>query len=244
MQKAGIVVPCYNESGRLDVSIFASFIQANPHLDFLFVNDGSKDDTKSVLEKLKNIVKDQVYIFELENNSGKAEAVRLGMIKLFSTNNYKYIGFWDADLATPLDEINELLNKSKNDAISILMGCRIKRLGTKVERKATRHFFGRIFSTFASIILKLPVYDTQCGAKLFRSDMDELFKEKFITKWLFDVELLARFRNTYGTDACLNNILEVPLNVWEDKGDSKLKFTHILKVPFELLKIRRKYNRG
>lgn len=244
MQKTGIVIPCYNEATRLDVNVFAKFLTENKQYDFLFVNDGSKDDTLIVLGNLKKTVGDQVQILDLMVNSGKAEAVRQGMLHLFEVNKYNYVGFWDADLATPLSEIEELLGKCRQDTIKILMGSRIKRLGTKVVRKASRHLFGRVFSTFASIILKLPVYDTQCGAKLFRADQRELFHEKFITRWLFDVELLARFRNKNGINESITDIVEVPLNIWEEKGDSRLKLIHVMKVPFELLNINRKYNRG
>jgi hypothetical protein len=87
------------------------------------------------------------------------------------------------------------------------------------------------------------VYDSQCGAKLFRAEAaPHLFGEPFVTKWLFDVELLARLRDTLGASASMA-AHEVPLKEWVEVGGSKLRMNHLLKVPFDLLKIHRTYNR-
>lgn len=241
MQKTGIVIPCYNEELRLNLNEFVAFAQSHLSIEFLFVNDGSTDDTLSVLNKLK-ISCNGIGVLNLENNVGKSEAVRLGMLEMFDSNKYEYIGFWDADLATPLNEILHLLNHQNSSKNKVIMASRLKRMGAMVERKGSRHLLGRVFSTFASIILKLPVYDTQCGAKLFHQSLRHLFEQKFQTKWLFDIELLARFRNKYGMSTTLNEIIEVPVRTWVEVGGSKLKLTHMLKVPLELLKIRRIYN--
>jgi dolichyl-phosphate beta-glucosyltransferase len=242
MQKTGLVVPCYNEATRLDAEAYVAFANANENVEFLFVDDGSSDDTWAVLSKLCDRAKGRASAHKMENNSGKAEAVRTGMLRLFDSGKYDYVGFWDADLATPLAEVNYMLNFKKNENKSVIIASRIKRLGASVTRKGSRHFFGRVFSTFASIILKLPVYDTQCGAKLFHNSTKDLFADKFVTSWLFDVEILARFRNKKGIEATLKEIVEVPVNSWKDVGGSKLKLKHLIKVPFELLKIRNTYN--
>jgi hypothetical protein len=115
-------------------------------------------------------------------------------------------------------------------------------MGATVHRNGSRHYLGRIFSTFSSMILRMPVYDSQCGAKIFSSDLHVLFTDSFLTRWLFDVELLARYRNVYGLESALKQIIEVPVQSWSEKAGSKLRFTYMLKVPFELLKIFRRYN--
>lgn len=242
MQKACIVVPCFNESNRLELSVFDAFIKNNLTIDFLFVNDGSSDNTLELLQKFKSDKQTRVEVLNLTKNSGKAEAVRQGVLEVCKNKEYEYVGFWDADLATPLSEIINFLRQIENETIKIAIGSRMKRLGANVERKFVRHIMGRVFSTFSSIILKLPVYDTQCGAKLFHSDLVHLFEDKFITSWLFDIELLARYRNKFGVSATMIQVLEVPVNEWIEKGDSRLKLKHMLKVPFELINISRKYN--
>lgn len=242
MQKACIVIPCYNESTRLDLSVFNSFIKNYLTIDFLFVNDGSSDNTLDLLEKFRTDNHQRVLVLNLDENSGKAEAVRQGVLEVCKNKEYEYVGFWDADLATPLSEIINFLRQIENQSIKVAIGSRMKRLGANVERKFTRHILGRVFSTFSSIILKLPVYDTQCGAKLFHTELVCLFEDKFITSWLFDIELLARYRNKFGLPATMTQVLEVPVNEWIEKGDSRLKLKHMLKVPLELINISRKYN--
>ena len=124
----------------------------------------------------------------------------------------------------------------------IVMGLRLMRLGAKVKRKTMRHYLGRCFATAASMMLKLPVYDTQCGAKLFRSDVVKaIFDEQFITRWLFDVELLARYKQHYGIEQATQKIYEFPLFQWQDIDGSQLKSRDFFKAPMELMKIRSKY---
>jgi dolichyl-phosphate beta-glucosyltransferase len=217
-------------------------MKSENNIDFLFVNDGSNDNTYELLQKFQNKHLKRVLLLDMIANAGKAEAVRQGVLEVCKNKNYEFVGFWDADLATPLDEILNLLFNVNNPRKTIAIASRMKRLGATVERKTSRHLLGRVFSTFSSIILKMPVYDTQCGAKLFRTDLGILFEEKFITSWLFDIELLARYRNKFGINMALKDIIEVPVNAWLEKGGSKLKFTHILKVPFELFTIHKKYN--
>lgn len=242
MQKTGIVIPCYNEAERLNVDSFIDFLKGKQHIDLLFVNDGSTDGTINVLKKLKEANANHIDFLDIEQNCGKAEVVRKGMLKLFGSKQYSYIGFWDADLATPLEEVDYLLRFSESENKKMILASRLKRLGSSVQRKTSRHIFGRVFSTFASNILKLPVYDSQCGAKLFHSSTEEIFKEPFITKWIFDVEILARYRNKHGVANTLEDVVEVPVNAWQEIGGSKLKLKHLLKVPMELIRISKKYN--
>jgi dolichyl-phosphate beta-glucosyltransferase len=241
MQTICIVVPCYNEEKRLEVAEFTRFAGLNPNVDFLFVNDGSTDNTKRMLDELKLSQDDRFFVQHLEQNVGKAEAVRQG-VRTACEMSYNRVGFWDADLATPLSEISLLLEQMDRKNATVAIASRVKRLGVKVERNASRHYFGRVFSTLASMLLRLPVYDTQCGAKIFNADLQVLFAEPFSTRWLFDVELLARFRNHFGVAETLSKVIEVPVQQWIERGGSKLRFRHLLRIPFDLLKIHIKYN--
>jgi dolichyl-phosphate beta-glucosyltransferase len=209
----------------------------------MFSNDGSTDGTLKVIEKLRTEFPDRISIHQLQVNNGKAEAVRTAMLSAMNSSEYTFVGFWDADLATPLEECIFFREQMVANGKKIAIGSRMKRLGALVERKRSRHLLGRVFSTFSSIILKLPVYDTQCGAKVFSADLQYLFTEKFTTKWLFDIEMIARYRNKNGITGALNDIIEIPIGQWKEKGGSKLKFSHMLKVPFELIRIRSMYNK-
>lgn len=243
MPKTCIIIPCYNEEKRLNVKAFCDFLENNKDIDFCFVNDGSEDNTSKVLQDIKLKFSKQVILLELDKNAGKASAIREGVLYVLK-NSYKFIGYWDADLSTPLFEITNMKSiLEDNNELLIVLGSRIKRLGATIERKVLRHYLGRMFSTFSSLILKLPVYDSQCGAKLFRIEVvDYLFGRPFLTNWLFDVELLARLRNHIGVQKVLQSCYEYPLSVWKDIGGSKLSFFHIIKVPYLLIKIHINYN--
>ena len=108
--------------------------------------------------------------------------------------------------------------------LNYITGARLKRLGCDVRRKVMRHYLGRIFATLISIDLRLPTYDTQCGAKLMRRELAEkVFDRKFVTKWFFDVEILKRLIRLNGRDSVSARTLEYPVSSWRDVGDSKVK---------------------
>ena len=238
--KTIVVVPCYNESKRLRQDDFLHYVEQNDDVAFLFANDGSRDNTLEVLQEL-TAKHERLLMLDIQPNGGKAEAVRKGM--LYAAEQYKpdYIAFWDADLATPLEEIEPMV-KWADKGYDAVMGLRLMRLGARVKRKTMRHYLGRCFATVASMMLKLPVYDTQCGSKLFRREVVEtIFQEQFITRWLFDVELLARYKQRYGVEQAIQKIYEYPLFQWEDVDGSQLKSRDFFKAPLELMKIRKRY---
>jgi glycosyltransferase involved in cell wall biosynthesis len=234
MKDICIVIPCYNEEKRLPVEAFENYLETHL-ISFCFVDDGSTDNTFLVLEKLRSKFSEKVIVIKNISNIGKAESVRKGINYALKFKDFEYVGYFDADLATPLSEINHLLQflvASNNYAFAL--GSRILRLGVKIERYPSRHYVGRVFATFASIVLKLPVYDTQCGAKIFKSDLARnIFEKPFISKWLFDIELIARTKKKYP----INVFIEIPLNEWVEIGDTKIKFLDVMKFPFDLIKI-------
>ena len=241
--KTVVVVPCYNEAKRLPQQEFLQFVREHDDVAFLFANDGSRDNTLEVLQSLCQ-QHERLHVLDLQPNGGKAEAVRRGMLHAAETMQPEYICFWDADLATPLYEIPHFVEWA-DKGYDIVTGLRLMRLGAEVRRKKLRHYLGRCFATCASMMLQLPVYDTQCGAKLFRSKIvREIFPEPFISKWLFDVELLARYKQRFGIQQATDKIYEYPLFHWIDVAGSTLKKKDFLVAPMELLRIRKKYKQS
>ncbi|WP_336066767.1 glycosyltransferase [Mesoflavibacter sp. CH_XMU1404-2] len=240
--KITIIIPCYNEEKRLNIPVFLDYSKNNPDIDFLFVNDGSTDRTAQILIDFCKTVPSFTFL-DLEQNKGKAGAIREGVLSLKENNPYDFIGYFDADLATPLFEINNFIEQiEKRKGMLFIMGTRFARMGASINRKASRHYIGRIFATLVSIILKIPVYDTQCGAKIIhKSVVFDIFREPLITKWLFDVELLARLEKLLGYKQAKQVILEVPLQQWDEIAGSKLKPIDFLKAPIELLRIWKNY---
>lgn len=235
------IIPCYNEEFRLKTESFSQFESNNSNIHFLFVDDGSQDCTSDVIKELCSKMKNSDSLI-LNKNVGKAEAIRSGVLMLKDdVKKYEFIGYLDADLSVPLEEINGFLMEiEKNKNIKFFMGTRIARLGAKIERTRSRHYLGRVFATVVSLMLRKTVYDTQCGAKLIQSSLiTQLFKEKFISKWLFDVELIMRMKIIYPEYDDM--IFEHPLKKWTDVAGSKLKITNFLYAPIELFMIWKKY---
>jgi len=239
-----IVIPCYNEGLRLDGQVIDDFLKLHSGINFLLVNDGSTDNTSDLIIAMANRSSGRVEALNLQKNVGKAEAVRQGMMHAAGQNNYKWVAFLDADFSVEPEELLNMLKLAEvNSQLKMIMGSRVLRLGGQIDRNNLRHYLGRIFATIASAILKLPVYDSQCGAKIFQQEtLEMLFNEPFLSKWLFDVEILARYRNAKGRKAVLKEVLEFPLNRWVEKGASKLKFIDMVRVPWNFLLIHRKYN--
>lgn len=233
--KIFLIIPCYNEENRLK---FKNFKNLDSTITYLYVNDGSTDNTLSLL---KENVKYPNRILDLKVNVGKAEAVRKGVLYIRTFSNFKsfdWIGFWDADLASPVEEVlNFIRYKQFYNSVDAIIGCRLYRLGSKIHRNYIRHIFGRIFATIISIFLKIDSYDSQCGSKIFRKNVLQIvFDEPFLSRWIFDVEILIRLKNY--------NVIEYPLIEWSDISGSKINlFKDSTKVILDLFRIYKKYIR-
>ncbi len=240
-----LVVPCYNEEKRLPVETFRKFAIDGADLTFLFVDDGSTDGTAAVLANLRREDPSRFAVLTLEQNSGKAEAVRLGMMAAMERGP-EIVGFWDADLATPLSEIQQFLDVFAQKAgVVMVFGARVRLLGRNISRRESRHYFGRIGATLISRTLGLAVYDTQCGAKLFRVDdtLRQILSTPFRSRWIFDVEIIARLVRLRGRDAAAQAIYELPIREWRDVHGSKVKSRDFIRALRDLWKIRGAYKR-
>lgn len=234
--KVLLIIPCYNEASRLDMEAFKRF---SDKYVFLFVNDGSTDETSKVIHPYCN---HRIHLHELKENSGKSEAVRQGFLQALQmpfANELEWLGFWDADLATPLEEVEKLFlfRTHFGPDAEVIIGSRVKRLGSTIQRKLMRHLLGRVFATVADSLFHLYCYDTQCGAKLFQKHLVPKFaNEPFISRWAFDVELLVRIRQ--------HKMLEYPLSTWQDVAGSKLKVGRVgFKIMMDFYRMNKKYSR-
>lgn len=244
MKKIRIVIPCYNEEKRFPSEDFLDFMQqTQADVSFCFVNDGSSDNTLELLHSMRAIYQDRITVLDLKKNVGKAEAVRLCLLANSGEEDIDFLAYLDADFATSPQELMRIYTKViANSYIIMGIGSRWQHLGANIQRDTKRHYFGRIFATIASIILRLPIYDTQCGAKVIKREIvPEIFNTPFISRWLFDVEVLARIIRYYGLEDVKNRIIEVPLNEWLEKGNSKIKLKDMIFIPNELFKIYKKY---
>ncbi len=242
-----LVVPCFNEARRLPLASFHRFLRQCPDAGLLMVNDGSTDDTQGCLEQLRRGSPRQVQLLNLACNVGKAEAVRRGLRAAIRSGPC-YVGFWDADLATPLEACRQFRDVLRaRSATLMVFGSRIPLLGRRIQRRPARQIMGRCFARAASWVLGLPVFDTQCGAKLLRvsPQIEAALERPFLSRWIFDVELLARLMTAERacTTRCGEAFYELPLDVWRDVGGSKVRFRDVLRAGVELAAIYRTYRR-
>lgn len=239
-----LVVPCFNEAARLRPEPFLWMLEQRPGLSLLFVDDGSTDETRAVLDALRETAPSRITVLHLEENRGKAEAVRLGMREALGES---LAGYYDADLATPPAEMLEVIRQLEVHGADAAIGSRVALLGRQIERRATRHYLGRVFATLASATLRMPVYDTQCGAKVFRAGpaLAAALADRFISRWAFDVELIGRLAAHRARTATTTQpwIIEVPLREWRDVGASKLRATAMAGMLIDLARIARDLRR-
>jgi dolichyl-phosphate beta-glucosyltransferase len=231
-----LIIPCYNEAERLDI---AQLIALPAHITCVLVNDGSRDETGSLLRRHQSTT---LRVVDLPQNVGKGEAIRQGFLQARDRgwlDGAEWVGYWDADMATPLRELEHFFTYAavSGEAPDGILGSRVYKLGSTIVRSYRRHVLGRLFTTAASALLQLQCYDSQCGAKLFRIQVaGDAFDEPFVSRWIFDVEILARLRG--------RRLIEYPLREWADVRGSKLS---IIKVAgptlMDLIRIRRRYGR-
>jgi dolichyl-phosphate beta-glucosyltransferase len=244
-----LVVPCYNEAERLREEAFLDFLHESPTARLLFVDDGSTDGTFAALQRIEAREPSSVSLIRLERNSGKAEAVRRGLLTAFESKP-DLIGFWDADLSTPLCAVSDFLRLAADRPdIDLFIGSRVLLMGRDIRRRAMRHYLGRVFATAASLALRLPIYDTQCGAKVFRATatLAHVLSVPFRSAWIFDVELIARYLQepveTGGTPRA-SRLYELSVPAWHDVPGSKLRIGDYFRAMVELVGVWRDRRSG
>lgn len=232
-RRAAIVVPCYDEEHRLDHGKLLHFADL-PGIELLLVDDGSKDHTREVLEDLHRQRPQRIQLLALDVNGGKGEAVRLGLLRALD-QGAPIVGYTDADLSTPPEEMARLVARLEEAKVSVVVGSRVLLAGRKIERKLLRHALGRVFAGLADKILGVPFYDTQCGAKVFADTpaLRSALADPFTSRWAFDVELLGRLLAALPIEA----FLEEPLREWIDVGGSKVRMAGMARTLVDLAKI-------
>ncbi|MEP3890771.1 MAG: glycosyltransferase [Hellea sp.] len=232
-----IIIPCYNEANRLHLEAFLNFARKNPKISFVFVDDGSKDLTISLLCGAMAALPNQVDVLMMARNAGKAEAVRHGL-KFAAKRGDKYIAFLDADLATPLNAINDFISVADRlDNIDVVFGSRAGGLGRRVYRDLHRKMISLVCASMGRLATGLALKDTQCGAKLFRNTphLKTCLEAPFTAGWLFDVELFLRISNPDRQER--KNFFEYPVLEWTEIPGSNIKFSDVIKGGLKMMSL-------
>ena len=191
-----------------------------------------------VLEELRKGNESNISIYNCEKNGGKAEAVRQGIQFLMQDEQFDYLGYLDADLSTDFRDFDDLVKTIENSQFKIVSGSRISRMGANITKESARKIISKTINLIILKILGMPFKDTQCGAKVMNREIAAtMFNKKFITKWLFDVEIFMRMRKHYGKKEATNMICEQPLKRWIHADGSKLSMKDSVKIIGQLAKI-------
>jgi dolichyl-phosphate beta-glucosyltransferase len=235
MFELSVIIPCYNEAGRLPP--FFSLIREHAELpwEWVFVDDGSRDDTRAVIEAFRADTDASVHLIGLDQNCGKGAAVRAGMLAARG----KLVGFVDADLAaSPLQFDQFKDTPGVVDGSELLLGIRVKTHDGRVKRLLYRHLMGRCFQTYTSMMTGLTVYDTQCGFKLMAADRARAIAERMrCDGFAFDVEMIL-------VATQMGMVVREEMINWQEMGDSRIRPQHILQMAIDIWRIRRRHRRA
>ena len=186
-----VAIPCYNEAARIGETVRATldYLAAeSTDAELVVVNDGSTDETATIVRNALAGAKIQTRLLENFPNRGKGAAVRSGLLAAT-----RPIGlFFDADLSTPLSEIPKVVEPIANGDADLVFGSRaLDRKLIGVHQPWRREQAGRVFNLIVRLATGMPFWDTQCGFKAFRLNVCRPILEKANTiGFAFDVELL------------------------------------------------------
>jgi len=227
----GVVIPCYNEEKRLMSVEFQKFVNSNLGYHLCFVNDGSKDNTLEILYGLKKQNEGRISVYNCTQNVGKAEAVRLGMLQLAKQQQFDYLGFLDVSLSTDFQDFDSLVDTIKSSNYKVVSGSRISRMGADIEKESSGAIIRKITNFIIRKTLGMDFKDTQCCAKIMTKDIvEDTFQTRFLTEYLFDVEIFMRIKKKYGIETAKSLLCEKPLNRWIHLDGSKLSFKNSFKM--------------
>jgi dolichyl-phosphate beta-glucosyltransferase len=234
-----IVIPAYNEEARVGNTLDAmvAWLDAQ-HEDYeiIVADDGSKDRTIAVVEE--RIAKHpRVRVLPLKPNRGKGAAVRAGVLAAKGDE----VLFSDADLATPIEELDNLRAAMKRDGADLAIASRaLPDSHIQTRQHPMRELMGRTFNVILRSAVMGGIKDTQCGFKLFKGDVGRtLFSEATVDGFAFDVEILLLAKGRY-------KVTEVPV-VWRHVEQSKVSpGRDAMRMLWDVVKMsaRRRLRRG
>lgn len=228
MQSISVIVPLFNEEKIIKShlsGIVDFFNDSGMEYELILVDDGSTDKSYDIIEKFKA---DNIRILRNGKNMGKGHAVKKGFL---ATNN-ELILFIDADLSSPLYEVNNLLKYIGE--YQIVIGSRAVGEAHEYNKPLYQKIMGKIGNILARMFTVQGIKDTQCGIKLFRKECLPIFQKQTINRWGFDIEILflAQKMNL--------SIKEVPI-IWNHSRDRKVRFVDYFKTLKELYQIKKNY---
>lgn len=225
-----VAISAYNEEKRIGSSLrrIIDYLESKPYDWEIVVNDdGSKDGTVQVVESFAN---SHINLISTPVNQGKGAGIKRAVLHSRGSR----VLFTDADLATPIEEVEKLLAKL-DEGFDVAIGCRVQPDGYDMRESQPLHrrVLGQIFHFLTWLLVLRGIKDTQSGFKCFQTEVaHRLFSEQVLHSIIFDVEILYLARK-YNY-----RLAEVPVK-WTDVGGSKMKASvrHAFTVIYDTLRI-------
>lgn len=232
MTRLSVIIPAYNEGRRIEKTLgilFNYFKEKDYDYEVIVVDDGSTDDTILKAQSSALAKNNKLKIVTNPGNKGKGYAIKNGIMH----SHAEYILFTDADMSTPVEELDNMLGYVKQ-GYDIVIGSRdVEGSRVVLHQPWHREIMGKTFNLIVKAFLLKEFNDTQCGFKLFKGDIArEIAKDMRIDGFAFDVEMLymARMRNY--------KVKELGVK-WENSPESKVKILHSpISMFFDLFKIK------
>ncbi|MCM8795547.1 MAG: glycosyltransferase family 2 protein [Candidatus Omnitrophica bacterium] len=220
-----IVIPAYNEKNNILKTLerITRFLNNKDYsYEIIIVDDASKDRTIEVVENFSQANHIPIQILKNEINFGKGLSVKKGVL----LSKGEFVLFTDADLSTPIEEIDKLLPYIRK-GYDVVIGSRaLKDSSLLIRQPWYRENMGKIFNLFVQVLIMRGIKDTQCGFKLFKNEVAKMiFSKTKINRFAFDVEVLLIARKLGF------KIKEVGV-IWLNSFDSKI---HIIEDSFRML---------
>lgn len=230
MTKLSVIVPSYNEEHRIEKTLgsISEFLQKQPYAhEILVVNDGSKDGTALVVQKLESSIANLKLIDNKENH-GKGWVTKQGMLE--ASGDIRL--FMDADNSTEISEVAKMLPFFEQGYDIVIGSRRIQGAKIALKQSVFRDFLGGVFRFIVHTLVPIGVTDSQCGFKAFSSRASAaIFPKQTIYRWAFDVEILALARRQGF------KIKEVPIT-WINDAESHVKLGGMVNMLLEVVEVR------
>ena len=218
-----LVIPAYNEAKDIASTlerVLEYFSQKDYAFEIIVVDDGSTDNTREIIKNLSDKIS-EIRLIGGDVNKGKGFSVKQGMLKANGT----YILFCDADLSTPIEELDKIMPFFAQ-GYDVVIGSRALKGADLLKQPFIRHGMGKIFNILTRLLGLTRLKDTQCGFKCFRRNAAyDIFNMQRHDGFCFDVEIL------YLTGLLGYRVKDVPVK-WFNRKDSRVK---IIRDPLKML---------